>query len=372
MDIPDSLKAAMISSTSIRPANNGNFKNPFWRINSYNQRFWMFEFLSTTVSSCQLHKSNFGKARERSMKMVDSGTPLCVSAESIAEDDTFFRKMLGLVQHQTPPTPEMTKQKESEDETPNQGPTVPQEGLVKNKKQKQNKLKKKQKRKIVDDSDETDEVSLKRKLNDSERLDKKRLKRKESKMKLKQKRKMEKLIKVKPIVNGGDKTKGGNTSGESATPKPIYNSEGQLVFSKFDFTASGKKAKGGKSDLTGKDYKRLLEKIEKRNEKIRKVGSKDEGAAKSLQEKFKWESVLHKAEGEKVKDNPELLKKALKRKEKIKDKKKQKWDERKSSTKKLQDDKLKKRNENIQKRKQANKDKKVQKAKKKGRILPGF
>ncbi|XP_052789198.1 surfeit locus protein 6 homolog [Mya arenaria] len=363
------------------------------------------------------------------MKMVDSGTPLCVSAESIAEDDTFFRKMLGLVQHQTPPTPEMTKQKESEDETPNQGPTVPQEGLVKNKKQKQNKLKKKQKRKIVDDSDETDEVShtkikvkkprlvndekptnnsdlvpstpnpadmlltssiaemddkrarlrakieelqVKRKLNDSERLDKKRLKRKESKMKLKQKRKMEKLIKVKPIVNGGDKTKGGNTSGESATPKPIYNSEGQLVFSKFDFTASGKKAKGGKSDLTGKDYKRLLEKIEKRNEKIRKVGSKDEGAAKSLQEKFKWESVLHKAEGEKVKDNPELLKKALKRKEKIKDKKKQKWDERKSSTKKLQDDKLKKRNENIQKRKQANKDKKVQKAKKKGRILPGF
>ena len=137
----------------------------------------------------------------------------------------------------------------------------------------------------------------------------------------------------------------------------MYNKEGQMVFSKFDFTDSAKKDKKEKgSDLTGKDYKRLLEKIEKRNEKISRLKNKDEGAAKSLENKFKWEAVMNKAEGQKVKDNPELLKKALKKKEKMRDQKKKKWDDRVSSVQKLQSDKQKKRTDNLQKRKQGNKD----------------
>ena len=210
-------------------------------------------------------------------------------------------------------------------------------------------------------------------MTDSERLNKKKLTRQESKMKLKQKRKMDKLNKNVPIINGHGSGKGSKTVSSTASPsKPIYNSDGQLVFSKFDFTASGKKEKGEKSDFVGRDYKRLLEKIEKRNEKIKSVKSRDEEAGCKLEEKFRWQSVMHKAEGEKVKDNPELLKKALKRKEKIKDQRKKKWDDRTKTVKKYQDDRLKKRNDNIQKRKQSNKDKKIQKAKKKGRILPGF
>lgn len=193
-------------------------------------------------------------------------------------------------------------------------------------------------------------------------------------MKLKQKRKQEKMLKMKPhMVNGGDASKGSNSVPVTKTPtKPIYNKEGQMVFSKFDFTDSGKKEKGKHNDLTGKDYKRLLEKIEKRNERIKKVKSRDEEAGKSLQDKFKWESVLNKAEGQKVKDDPELLKKSLKRKEKIKEKRKKKWEDRTRTVEKLQSDKQKKRTVNLQKRKQAVKDKKIQKAKKKGRILPGF
>ena len=192
-------------------------------------------------------------------------------------------------------------------------------------------------------------------------------------MKLKQKKKLEKMQNKQNKKNGeGSKPSKGNLNKGMSTPvKPVYNKEGQMVFSKFDFTDSAKKEKH-QSDLHGKDYKRLLEKIEKRNEKINKVKSRDEGAGKALEDKFKWESVMHKAEGEKVKDNPELLKKALKRKQKMKDQKKKKWENRVETVDKQKEEKQKKRTENIQKRKQGMKDKKIKKLKKKGRILPGF
>lgn len=217
------------------------------------------------------------------------------------------------------------------------------------------------------------ELQAKRNPTNRERFERKKLKRQESKMKLKQKRKLEKLQKKQNKQNGdGAKPIKGNMNKGLTTPvKPVYNKEGQIVFSKFDFTDSGKKEKK-QSDLHGKDYKRLLEKIEKRNEKIHKVKSKDASAGKALEDKFKWESVLHKAEGEKVKDNPELLKKALKKKQKMKDQKKKKWEKRTETVEKMKDDKVKKRNENIQKRKQHVKEKKIQKLKKKGRIVPGF
>lgn len=191
-------------------------------------------------------------------------------------------------------------------------------------------------------------------------------------MKLKQKRKLEKsLNKQKHQKEGSATPNKGNMNTDATPSKPVYNKDGQLVFSKFDFTNSGKKEKKN-TDLHGKDYKRLLEKIERRNEKINQVKSKDESKGKALEDKFKWDSVLHKAEGEKVKDNPELLKKALKRKEKIKAQKKKKWENRVQQVEKMKDEKLQKRNENIQKRKQTMKDKKMKKLKKKGRIIPGF
>lgn len=218
-----------------------------------------------------------------------------------------------------------------------------------------------------------EQLQAKRKnITNSERFNKRKLKRQESKMKLKQKRKLEKLEAKQNKQNGdGSKPVKGNTNKGASPVRPVFNNEGQMVFSKFDFTDSAKKEKK-QTDLHGKDYKRLLEKIERRNQKINKVKSKDESAGKALEDKFKWQSVLHKAEGEKVKDNPEMLKKALKRKQKIADQRKKKWEKRVEHVEKMKDDRQKKRNENIQKRKQAVKDKKMQKLKKKGRILPGF
>lgn len=224
-----------------------------------------------------------------------------------------------------------------------------------------------------------EELQAKRKLKSDDKVLKKRLKRQENKMKLKQKKKAIKLGQQNSNLSSMQTFSDHGLSDQSkslsktlsASLKPIFNKEGQVVFSKFDFTDSNKKRKH-KSELIGKDYKRLLEKIEKRNEKINKTKNKDEVAGRMLQDKYKWKSAFDKAEGEKVKDNPELLKKALKRREKKKEKSKNKWADRETTVKKNQDARQEKRKMNIQARKQTKKDNKLKKAKKKGRIIPGF
>lgn len=208
------------------------------------------------------------------------------------------------------------------------------------------------------------------KLNIDEAIEKKKLKRKESKLKLKMRRKAEKNNKNK--MNLGTNINGGIGSPKPKTPiKPVYNKQGKMVFSKFDFTDSGEKEKLN-NELKGKDYKRLLEKIEKKQEKIKKLKEKDETAGKKLEEKVKWTSLLDKAQGAKIKDNPELLKKSLKRKEKLKQTRKKKWDIREKQTKQRIEKQQEKREKNIQARKKAKMDKKVERAKKKGRVVPGF
>ena len=79
-----------------------------------------------------------------------------------------------------------------------------------------------------------------------------------------------------------------------------------------------------------------------------------------------------RAEGKKVKDNPELLTKSLKRKEQKKRKHQKDWSERKNKLEKKAKDKQEKRNKNLKARKQTRIDNKIKKAKKKGRAIPGF
>lgn len=169
------------------------------------------------------------------------------------------------------------------------------------------------------------------------------------------------------LVNGG----GGSLPAKSPA-KPVYNKEGKMVFSKFDFTDHGVKEKAPSGVLTGKDYKRLLGKLEKSNKKLNEVREKDKEAAKTLEEKAAWKKMIGKAEGFKVKDNPEMLKKALKQKEHKHDMKKKKWGDRMRSVNDKLQEKQDKRTKNIDKRKQGRIDKKMKRAKKKGRIIPGF
>lgn len=197
-------------------------------------------------------------------------------------------------------------------------------------------------------------------------MEKKRLKRRESKVRSKMRRK-EKNKTDRPD-NGGPK-KGPKAPAQTPSHKPVFNKDGKMVFSKFDFSETGDR---GDAAPAGKDFKKLIEKAKKQKEKVQKVKDKDESAGKALEEKVQWEKVLKKAQGVKVRDDPLLLKKAAKKKEKRKEKSQKTWKERESKVKGKMKEKQDKRKENLQKRKQGRIDKKIKKSKKKGRMVPGF
>ena len=79
---------------------------------------------------------------------------------------------------------------------------------------------------------------------------------------------------------------------------------------------------------------------------------------KTIEEKTAWSTAMAKAEGVKVKDDVDLLKKSIKKIDQRKKKSKQKWEDRKESVEKRKDFKQKKRSENISKRKQDKKNNK--------------
>ncbi|RNA38975.1 surfeit locus 6-like protein [Brachionus plicatilis] len=160
--------------------------------------------------------------------------------------------------------------------------------------------------------------------------------------------------------------------------KPILNKNGEVVFSKFDFTAD-KTIKTKKKDdkLTPvnakpKDYKKLLKKLQEKKEKIEELKKVEPEKAAELESKTKWQTAIEKASGVKVKDDISTLKKSVKRMDKKKEKSKKNWEER---NKVVEEKKMKvqdKRRKNIEKRKEKKKEKKIKQLKKKGRILPGF
>ena len=131
-----------------------------------------------------------------------------------------------------------------------------------------------------------------------------------------------------------------------------------------------KKNKNDKRDtFKGKNYKELLKKVEERDERIKKIEEKNPDKAKALKEDIQWNRVLKRASGEKVKDNPELLKKGIKKKEKMKKKTKKQWEGRVKEVEGKKEQKQVKRRENLKKANEKRKEKKIQKCKKKGRIV---
>jgi hypothetical protein len=126
-----------------------------------------------------------------------------------------------------------------------------------------------------------------------------------------------------------------------------------LQFSKVDL--EGKNEKTNNRKLTASQ---ALKKLENEKERIEQMSPMD---AVRHTEKSKWEKAVAKAHGEKVSDDPKLLKKSLKRQKKLKERKEKEWKERKESLDKLQRDKQKKREENIKKRKAPSNEKKHKK-----------
>jgi uncharacterized protein RhaS with RHS repeats len=143
--------------------------------------------------------------------------------------------------------------------------------------------------------------------------------------------------------------------------------DGQTLQSDLSGFRDSKKHKGPS------DPKTALEAVQKKKARISGL---DEMKRKDIEEKELWLAAKKKAQGEKVHDDPDRLKKTLKRKEKAKAKSKQEWKERIAGIEKGKEMKQKKREMNLKRRKEDSKrgvkGSKVKKPSKKKPKRPGF
>ncbi|KAI2466167.1 SURF6-domain-containing protein [Annulohypoxylon bovei var. microspora] len=95
------------------------------------------------------------------------------------------------------------------------------------------------------------------------------------------------------------------------------------------------------------DPKTTLQKLENQKKRLQDM---DEEKRKDVEDKELWLTARRRAEGEKIKDDEKLLKKAVKRKETAKKKSDKDWSARKEGVAKSMKDRQKKREENIRKR----------------------
>ncbi|XP_033124277.1 surfeit locus protein 6 homolog [Anneissia japonica] len=199
--------------------------------------------------------------------------------------------------------------------------------------------------------------------------------------KLLQEQKKAKWEAIKKARADMHKTKNGKSSGGTKkelyepTAPPVLNSEGEVAFSKFEFTKSSeKKKKWVKTNQprSNKDYTRLLMKAEMDVKKMKELKEKDPEKAKQVEETQAWKKAMQKAQGAKIKDDPDLIKKTMKKQKKLKIKSAKKWKDRVEQQEKVKKDKQEKRTKNIQSRKSQKQMKKVKRLQKKGKLLPGF
>ncbi|KAK2819354.1 hypothetical protein Q5P01_024915 [Channa striata] len=169
---------------------------------------------------------------------------------------------------------------------------------------------------------------------------------------------------------------------EQSAPVASKRNETAIVFNKVDTLEDGyvdkmlkkknkkQSLKGQLTPLTGKNYKQLLSRVEARKAKLEQLREKDEGKAREMEEKMTWTNMLYKAEGIKIKDNEEMLRTSLKKKEKRRAQRKKNWSKRSENVIEKMQQRQDKRRKNIQKRQQVKMEKKKDRARKKGRVLP--
>lgn len=189
------------------------------------------------------------------------------------------------------------------------------------------------------------------------------------------KNKLQNKIKRKKKIN--EKMKGEkkpNDSVEKTNEKPPKvngtNSKTKLVFNRINFLGEQTEIASPPTSTKAKVALDEIKTKEQMYNELEKSGETEK--AKELRERDAWKNVLAKAEGVKVKDNVELLKKTIARKDRQKKVSKTKWEERANTLEKTKKEKQDKRTNNLLKKKQEKKEKTKKKAIKKGRFVPGI
>lgn len=160
-----------------------------------------------------------------------------------------------------------------------------------------------------------------------------------------------------PIVDAG-----GN---ESFTFGRIAFEDGTQLDPKTLSAVANKKQKGASDPATA---------LKAAQAKSARIAGLDDTKKQDIEEKDMWLNAKKRAHGERVKDDTSLLKKALKRQEKNKQRSEKDWDKRVEGVQMSQFAKQKKRTENLQKRKDEKGSKKSGKSGKSGKKVkrPGF
>ncbi|ORX58493.1 SURF6-domain-containing protein [Piromyces finnis] len=171
---------------------------------------------------------------------------------------------------------------------------------------------------------------------------KKRLKRKHDRKEQIQKKK-EKRRKTNDMVGMDLPETQASKDNKSAGAKEV---EENVSFGKIVFNEElVQKKKKGPTDTLGR-----LKQVEANKEKLEKLKSVDKEKAEALEEKIQWNKAMKLVEGEKIKDDPKLLKKTLKREQKLKERSTKKWNDRQKTVARQMKEKQKKREENIKNR----------------------
>ncbi|KAJ3127880.1 hypothetical protein HK098_005656 [Nowakowskiella sp. JEL0407] len=121
--------------------------------------------------------------------------------------------------------------------------------------------------------------------------------------------------------------------------------EENISYGNIDFGEADVKKKKGPTDIKSK-----LKMVEAKNAKLAAISALNPEKAASIADAQTWSTLIAKASGETVKDNPALLKKSIKREEKRKAKSTEKWKEHLEAVKKSQQDRARKREQNIMER----------------------
>lgn len=137
-----------------------------------------------------------------------------------------------------------------------------------------------------------------KKLDYKQKLLKKTLKNRIKKSSKKEQRLLQKkLVKAEQNATGDNKINNDEVP-KVPKPKPVFNSEGKMVFSKFDFSEIGVKKKLPKNQ---NDPKKILQQLQQKKEKLKQLeNSGNKEKAEDIKEKDAWKSALAKANGDKV------------------------------------------------------------------------
>lgn len=157
--------------------------------------------------------------------------------------------------------------------------------------------------------------------------------------------------KVAPPAALNNKTK---PAPKDAAPKETMMFS-KLVFDDAEISSTSTRAltKDTKSrkSLLAKNPSQALLQLERRQERIEAIRATNPAEAAAMESHDSWARAISRAQGILVHDDPKLLKRALKRRNALKEKAKKKWEEKQEKIKEEQNAKQQRRRDNLEARK---------------------